>query len=168
MPFSKHPKTRQLKRALEEKDKEVKRLCATLTKSDSLDLKAAALTSPLLSSPEHAAIELLKAVDVTPRVERKNTLLPLTETVSRVKKAPMKVKRALFADRRSIRRMAKVLSKTIALSRVYIFNKRKGKNMRSSIARSHRTVVAEFLKKPENSYKLPSKKTMFEEQAPLA
>ena len=73
MPFSKHPKSRQLKRALEEKDKEVKRLCATLTKSGSVDLEAAVLTSPLLSSPEHAAIELLIAVDVTPRVERVKT-----------------------------------------------------------------------------------------------
>ncbi|MEG7521970.1 MAG: hypothetical protein M3H12_02575, partial [Chromatiales bacterium] len=81
-------------------------------------------TSPLLSSPEHAATELLNAVDVTPRVERIKPLLPLTETVSHVQKAPIKVKTALFADRRSMHRIAKVLTKTIALYRVYIFNER--------------------------------------------
>ena len=103
---------------------------------------------------------LAKQLDVTPRPHRVNALLPFTTMMSCVvKSARTTLKKALFDPARNPNikkkmlsiRFRRNLSKKVSLSRDYIFYQKKGKNMRKAIAKSQKMLVAEFLRRTENS-----------------
>ena len=153
MPFSKLPKVRQLKKTLATTQKELDSLRRTMRNTGSESQE------PFLTSPERAAVALLTAVDSSPRPGRIKVLLPFTETVSNLRKASSKIKKALFNEKPVNRLSTKnALSKTVKLSRDDIHKKRRRQSMRAAFARSRRALVADFLKQPQNSYELPSKK----------
>ena len=111
MPFSKLPKAHQLKRALENYQKEVTSLRKELRKTPPTDLRPTAIPSP-----HRAAIEILTSVNVTPNAGRVRALLPLTETTSCVRKAPFHVKKTVFKAKLDARGYSKLMRYTIAMS----------------------------------------------------
>ena len=153
MPFSKLPKAHQLKRALENYQKEVTSLRKELRKTPPTDLRPTAIPSP-----HRAAIEILTSVNVTPNAGRVRALLPLTETTSCVRKAPFHVKKTVFKAKLDARGYSKLMRYTIAMSREYTSNSKKRTPVRASLARSQQTMVVEYLKRPSNCNELPSKK----------
>ena len=153
MPFSKLPKARQLKRALENYQKEVTPLRKELRKTPPTDLRPTAI-----SSPHRAVIEILTSVNVTPNAGRVRALLPLTETTSCVRKAPFHVTKTVFKAKLGARGYSKLMRYTIAISREYTSNSKKRTSVRASLARSQQTLVVEYLKRPSNCNELPSKK----------
>ena len=66
--------------------------------------------------------------------------------------------KTLFKARLSAREYSKLISNTIAMSREYTSNSKKRTSVRASLARSQRTMVVEYLKRPSNCNELPSKK----------
>ena len=69
-----------------------------------------------ITIPTVGGIGLLEQVHVTPRPEHMKALLLFTETVSHVKKAPIKLKKMLFNEKGQTRCVSNVLSKKILLS----------------------------------------------------
>ena len=158
MPFSRLPKARQLQRELTKKEQELQQLKEHVNQLEKQ--KTPTLETVVPPTPQRDAVRLLQEVSVTPSRERVRALLPYTETVSRVKKASTSLKQTLFSEKTTTKRsgISKAISTKIKLSRDYIFRKRAARNMRASIARSQRVMVADFLKRPDNSYELPAKK----------
>ena len=157
MPFSKLPNARQLKRALENYQKEVTSLRKELRKTPPTDLRPTPIPSP-----HWAAIEILTSVNVTPNAGRVRSLLPLTETTSCIRKAPFHVKKTVFKAKLGARGYSKLMRYTIAInnamSHEYTSNSKKRTSVRASLARSEQTMVVEYLKRPSNCNELPSKK----------
>ena len=74
-------------------------------------------------------------------------MLPLTETTSRVRKAPFHVKKIVFIAKLGARGYSKLIRYTIAMSREYTSNSKKRTSVRASLARSQQTMVVEYLKR---------------------
>ena len=96
-------------------------------------------------------------------------VLPFVETVERVKKSTTNIKKSLFSPAeihtstpyRKIRRkrgLASKLSNKIRLSRTYIFNQKAPKTNYSQEIASKKSLIIMFLKRPEHSVELPSKR----------
>ena len=109
LPFSKNPKTRQLRRRLSQAEADVCRLKQELAQAQSPNINEA-----VTATPERAAIYILEEVNVSPpRSEAVKALTPYTETMSLTQKAPTKVKKTLFAakPRNRVHSLSKILSK---------------------------------------------------------
>lgn len=155
MAFSRQAKARKLKRALSDLKAQHSQELRKVRKEEA--------TSGLVpSTPEQQAIKLMVELDVTPLNDRIQMLVPYVETVARVAKAKNVVKKQLFRpspDRRYKGRARVLLSKKVQYSRSLLYQKGyKNRNRRALIMRSTKTLINEYLKRPENSYEMPGKK----------
>ena len=111
-------------------------------------------------TPKTHAINILTKLHLTPTVKRVNEMLPITEIVDTVRKAPQNIKKELFKGKSRVKRLATRIGSTIGLSRKYVHPAKKEK-----VAAKSRTTNKElkarvllFLKREDNSYELPSKR----------
>ena len=113
-------------------------------------------STPVPDTPVSSMKSLLNSVNVKPCGDIVSALIPYAVTMDCVQKASLGVKKTLFANKSAskIRGGARFLSKKLHLSRDYVFHSRKVKNY----AKARRAMVAEFLKREDNSSEMPSKK----------
>lgn len=116
---------------------------------------------------EEHAVEILMEMGATPHKERMNVLMPLVETVQRVRNAPTAVKKSLFVPKeneaiaeqnmRKRRCLTTEVSKTIGLTRNLLYKSKPKKMKRQDDSHGRRELVNNFLRRPENSVEMPSK-----------
>ena len=111
-------------------------------------------------TPKTHAINILTKLHLTPTVKRVIEMLPITEIVDTVRKAPQNIKKELFKGKSRVKRLATRIGSRIGLSRKYVHPAKKEK-----VAAKSRTMNKElkarvllFLKREDNSYELPSKR----------
>ena len=93
--FSRLSKARALKRTLDEKAEEIKQLKKQIKEVNTEDNSGTAESMP--NTPIRDAVNVLKEIDITPRDERIQKLLPYTTTLNIVKNAPSKIRQKLFS-----------------------------------------------------------------------
>lgn len=161
LPFSKDPKARQLQRALEAKDTLIAsrdREIVTLRRRLKQEQTKSVASTPEISSPEKIVVDLLQDMHVTPNPDRCDLLLPYAVATDHIKKSSSRVKKALVFQRRCPKVKAKDVAHAIKLSRKLVYKQHQKINRRASVARAIKLQIVSFLKQPDNSIELPSKR----------
>ena len=112
------------------------------------------------------AVHLLRELNVNPESKTLQKVLPYVVTTKRVTEAPTSVKKSLFSTTdkkkflgKNYRGIVSSLSKKVKLAKKHVFSREKlQERSKTRKAATIRRKIREYLKRPENSYCLPSKK----------
>ena len=156
-------KCRALKRQLDKKEQENSTLKKNVGKLRRQLCKKNELPT---STPVRQAHDLLSELGKAPSQSNVKRVLPYTATITAVKQATLPIKRKIFGPSSSAKRtkisksLAGDIEKITNVSARYICRRpyTKYRPTRKLLARSRNNLAVRFLKRPDNSSQLPSKK----------
>ena len=112
-----------------------------------------------MDTPDRAAVNLLTELNVSPTQSRIKKVLPVTETNRVVQGANKNVKKQLFAEFSTRKRVKKGIAKNSGVNRKVLGPKKQKRLSRRKAAKEMKMKkVNEFLARPDNSYELSEKK----------
>lgn len=147
-----------MSKELRMKQKEIDDLKHCLSATDS---QLAAPTSPQMSPEEQEAVDILINLSATPCSKKEDSLIPLVETVQKVRAAPIALKKCLFKPDDGNRRRGRntqMIAKTLNMSQDYVYHDCKPRNKRLTENSAKRNVVNNYLRRQEHCITFPGKR----------